>query len=61
MPQTDETLERQGHVEVHELLMLTDVAKCEVCLDYVGGGTAVAKSGVTAVPRFGRNTYNSTV
>ena len=24
MPQTDETLERQGHIEVHEQLMLTD-------------------------------------
>ena len=25
MPQTDETLERQDHIEVHEQLMLTDV------------------------------------
>ena len=54
-------LERQGHIEVHEQLTLTDVVSCEVCLDYVGGGSAVANSGVTVVPRFGRNTYNFTI
>ena len=61
MPQTDEMLERQGHIDVYEQLMLTDVVECEVSVDFVGGRSAVAKSGVAVVPRVGRNTYDSTV